>query len=118
MHSFTLSQQVERLRAAIPIDGEEWTYLWKLTTVPKSFVAEHHHPHWVACTHVPSLEGQPPIELIVGGKLIRPEPWEIIVIPPGTTHEVPMWYGVNDRITFALAYEPGDNRQVIKNVTR
>ena len=109
---------IQELRRRIPVDGEEWTYLWQLCLMPGSGVDSHTHHHWVAVTHVPPSDGDPPVMLRVGDKWLLPDPWEIILIPPGTDHEVPPWNGKKSRLSFALAVEPGDNRQTIKHIVR
>lgn len=109
---------IASLRKKIPLEGSNWTYLWKLTVRPGSRVDPHTHSGWTACVHIPVSMQDPPIELVVGEEIIRPEPWQIIVIPPNVEHLVPEWLGESDRHTFALTVNEGDNRQVIKNVVR
>lgn len=108
---------VEKLRPHIPIEGNEWTYLWKLKVIPGHGVDPHHHVGWTACFHKVEADDPDPI-LIVGDSVIHPSPGEVIVIPPGVLHSVPEWGGDFPRCSYALTVNPGDNRQVIKYVVR
>ena len=108
---------IAKLRPHIPIDGDEWTYLWKLKVVPGHGVDPHVHVGWTACFHEKDKD-DPDIHLLVGDEAIWPEPGEVIVIPPGVVHSVPKWAGDFPRESFALTVNEGDNRQVIKYVVR
>ncbi len=114
----TEAEAILSLRKAIPVEGEDWTYLWRLCVMPGSMVDPHTHHGWTAVCHVPPSEGEPPIELLVDGEVLYPDPWEVIVIPPNVEHAVNTNLGKLARLSFALTMIPGDNRQVLKNVTR
>jgi len=109
---------VAKIRPHIPIEGDDWTYLWKLKVLPGHSVDPHTHHGWTACFHELDKDETVLVHLIVGGKVIYPEPGEVILIPPGTIHSVPKWGGDFPRESFALTVNEGDNRQKIKYVVR
>lgn len=52
------------------------------------------------------------------GERFTPQNGDIVVIPPGCVHEVEENTGDVTRVSFALTVNPGDNRQVRKDVIR
>jgi hypothetical protein len=109
---------IKVLRSHIPIEGSDWTYLWKLEVMPGASVFEHTHQGWTACVHHVDEREKVKVHLILDGKAVWPEKDEVVLIPPGIKHSVPPWRGEYSRHTFALTMNPGDNRQVVKTVVR
>jgi quercetin dioxygenase-like cupin family protein len=109
---------IQKLRAKIPIEGDNWTYLWKLKVLPGHSVDPHVHVGWTATLHVPDKDETVLVHLIVGDSVWWPSPGEVILIPPGVVHSVPKWGGDFPRESFALTVNEGDNRQVVKEVVR
>lgn len=86
--------------------------------MPGSAVPCHTHHHHVATIHAPPAEGDPPIITELFGEEMLVEAGQVIYIPPNAEHAVPIWEGKHPRLSFALAVDPDDNRQVIKDVLR
>lgn len=107
---------ISLLRRNIPVEGDEWTYLWRLTVRPGSEAFEHDHSGWTACYYVDVGNGGG--DLILNGERFSPKNGDIVVIPPGCPHSVEKNTGDVDRISYALTVNPGDNRRVRKDVVR
>ena len=106
---------IEKLRAWIPVDGEEWTYLWRLVVLPGSRVDNHLHIGWTACYYEEVGDGGC---VILNGERMYPKNGDVILFPPKAAHEVEENTGTVPRRSFALTFNEGDNRQVIKDVIR
>ena len=104
------------MRAHIPVEGEDWTYLWRLQVQPGSSAFPHSHTGWTACYYAEVGNGGG--DLIMDGERFTPQNGDIVVIPPGCVHEVEENTGDVTRVSFALTVNPGDNRQVRKDVIR
>ncbi len=112
----TEHELIALLRPHIPVEGDDWTYLWHLTVQPGSNAFPHSHNGWTACYY--EDVGDPPCAIILNGERIVPKNGDIIVVPPGVEHSVETNEGERPRLSHALTLNKGDNRQVIKDVIR
>lgn len=111
----TEDEIIAELRKYIPIDGDEWTYLWRLRVLPGSSVASHVHAGWTASYYKEVGEGG---AVIRGTQRLTPRNGDIIVFPPLIPHSVEENTGSIIRLSYALTVNEGDNRQVRKDVIR